>query len=132
MKEKVIIADKDISFVCENCIRNENCKDKDAYSQVRCCFNFGLIPANIEIEQSPNTYKELKQILLDKYSNNKDYKIDTRHGDIYLDNIKRKDSFTITITYDKKDKVSIFDGEWLVTYNRTPEQALKIIENMMD
>jgi hypothetical protein len=113
--------------LCCNCSDDGDCLQK--YSIDGECL-YGN--KKIKKQKIPETYEELKQILLDKYSNNKDYKIDTQHGDIYLDNIKRKNSFTITISYDEKEKVNIFDGEWLVTYNRTPEQALKIIENIMD
>lgn len=132
MKERVVIAAEDVSVICEDCIMNENCKNKDTYEQARCCFNFQLIPANIEVEQSPETFEELKQILLDKYGDNENYviKVNKENEDIYLDNVTRKDN-SLTITNAEKG-ITIYDGDWLTVCNRTPKQALKIVENIMD
>lgn len=133
MKKRVVIAAEDVSVICEDCIMNENCKDKDTYKQARCCFNFQLIPANIKIKQSPETFEELKQILLDKYGDNEDYviKVNKENGDIYLDvignDVVYKHSFTIA-----KDRMAIFDYKWCITSNRTADQIYSIIVNILD
>lgn len=80
----------------------------------------------------PETYEELKEILLNKYKDDKRYVIEVGlHGDIYFDNVEAKRN-SLTICKKGNGNIIIYDNEWPFAYDRTPEQALNIIENLMD
>ncbi len=68
MKEIIVIEDKEVSKVCENCgeygegcIMKENCKNKNTLSQTECCFNFRFTP-KFKIEKCPTNWEELKEL----------------------------------------------------------------------
>lgn len=91
------------------------------------CFN-----KNGKKKKISETYEELKEILLNKYKNDKRYIIKIGlNGDIYFDNVKTKRN-SLTICKKDNGNIIIYDDEWSFAHNRTPEQALNIIENLMD
>lgn len=68
MEEIIVIKDKEVSKVCEECgdfregcIMIENCKHKDTLSQTECCFNFRFTP-KFEVEKYPTNWEELKEL----------------------------------------------------------------------
>lgn len=102
MKERIVIADKDVSVVCKGCIKEDYCNKKYAYEQARCCFTCGLIPANIEVEKCPTNWEELKELC-------KNLKVDLK------------------LTKDGK----IYCYEHLLAENRTPAQMWQIIKSLI-
>lgn len=121
MKERIVIDDKEVSVICEDCIMNENCKDKDTYKQARCCFNFQRIPANIKIEKQPETFEELKELCK---------KIDISKS---ADKIEIKLNCNDCLCVYKNGHICCMDENSNISlcYDRTPAQMWQIIKNLI-
>lgn len=123
MKERIVIEDKEVKEICDDCIMSENCKKKNTYEQARCCFNFQFIPANIEIEQVPETFKEFKEMckIEDISECDDEVKIQWHNN-------------TCLYFYEKNGEIICKDEdsciEMIIGYDRSPQQMWETIESL--
>lgn len=149
MEEIVLIKDKEVREICEDCIMSENCKNKDTYKQARCCFNFRFIPANIQIEKQPENIEDVK-VLLDEgkikyttyYTNEKDFawKVGDKEKILRAINIEFKTKFCGEFSaygccIGNKNDITIrkykYQGQEFVTMQfSTMEQVWDIFKNI--
>jgi len=125
MKEIIVIKDKEVSKVCEDCgeygdgcIMKENCKNKNTYGQAECCFNFRFTP-KFKVEQVPTNWEELKELCI------KDFRLNTSK------NINNNRRYIVCCAMNFYENGFIEDSEGIIIAQRTPQQMWQIIKNLI-
>lgn len=121
MKERMVLEDKELKEICDDCIRSENCKKKNTYEQARCCFNFQFIPANIEVEQVPESFADLQELCKG-----------LKGVEIYNNSICVINIDIILFRFYDNGEIRNSGGGEIIIENRTPAQMWQIIKNLVD
>lgn len=124
MKEIIVIEDKEVRKVCENCgeygegcIMKENCKNKNTLRQTECCFNFGFTP-KFKIEKCPTNWEELKELC--KRLKEEDI-LATNDCIVFRD-----------LIFYKSGIICVPDSEYFsISQNKTPQQMWGIIKTLV-